>query len=169
MYSARNDTSVGFPHSEILGSKPVFRLSGAYRRLPRPSSPSAAKASTRCACSLDHITERSISLRRSLILNFRQHTNFLSVVSNYRTDTSHFYESDVPNAFYCGDSLNSKLLKSYMAGNTQPTLIFVAIARGIYNPTKISLSNRNGGAEEDRTPDLLRARQSLSQLSYGPN
>ena len=27
----------------------------------------------------------------------------------------------------------------------------------------------SGGAEEDRTPDLLRARQSLSQLSYGPN
>ena len=26
----------------------------------------------------------------------------------------------------------------------------------------------NGGAREDRTPDLLRARQALSQLSYGP-
>ena len=25
-----------------------------------------------------------------------------------------------------------------------------------------------GGAEEDRTPDPLRARQVLSQLSYGP-
>ena len=33
-------------------------------------------------------------------------------------------------------------------------------------PTKINTSN--GGAEEDRTPDLLRARQALSQLSYGP-
>ena len=27
---------------------------------------------------------------------------------------------------------------------------------------------RGGGAREDRTPDLLRARQALSQLSYGP-
>ena len=27
---------------------------------------------------------------------------------------------------------------------------------------------RVGGAREDRTPDLLRARQALSQLSYGP-
>ena len=27
---------------------------------------------------------------------------------------------------------------------------------------------RIGGAKEDRTPDLLRARQALSQLSYGP-
>ena len=26
-----------------------------------------------------------------------------------------------------------------------------------------------GGAGEDRTPDLLRARQALSQLSYGPD
>ena len=30
------------------------------------------------------------------------------------------------------------------------------------------LRKLNGGAEEDRTPDLLRARQALSQLSYGP-
>lgn len=27
----------------------------------------------------------------------------------------------------------------------------------------------DGGAKEDRTPDLLRAKQALSQLSYGPN
>ena len=42
-------------------------------------------------------------------------------------------------------------------------------------PVSVSLGTRNagsgrkpGGAEEDRTPDLLRARQALSQLSYGP-
>ncbi len=28
--------------------------------------------------------------------------------------------------------------------------------------------NAFGGAKEDRTPDLLLARQALSQLSYGP-
>jgi hypothetical protein len=48
--------SSGFPHSEISGSKPVYRLPEAYRRLPRPSSPPTAKASTVCAYSLDHIT-----------------------------------------------------------------------------------------------------------------
>ena len=37
--------------------KVCCRLPEAYRRLPRPSSPSAAKASTECACSLDHITQ----------------------------------------------------------------------------------------------------------------
>ena len=28
--------------------------------------------------------------------------------------------------------------------------------------------DHDGGAEEGRTPDLLRAKQALSQLSYGP-
>ena len=39
----------GFPHSEIPGSKLVCQLTGAYRRLLRPSSPVTAKASTVCA------------------------------------------------------------------------------------------------------------------------
>ena len=51
----------GFPHSEIPGSKLVCQLSGAYRRLPRPSSPSVAKASAVCAYSLDHITSSSLT------------------------------------------------------------------------------------------------------------
>src|SRR3989304_8366024 len=50
----------GFPHSEIPGSKPVCRLPEAYRRLPRLSSPVAAKASTMCAYSLDHITPKRL-------------------------------------------------------------------------------------------------------------
>jgi hypothetical protein len=47
---------VGFPHSDIPGSKLVCQLPGAYRRLRRPSSPVIAKASTTCTCSLDPIT-----------------------------------------------------------------------------------------------------------------
>src|SRR3954468_13054443 len=50
----------GFPHSEIAGSKLVCQLADTYRRLPRPSSPSTAKASARYAYSLDHITPRSL-------------------------------------------------------------------------------------------------------------
>ena len=52
----------GFPHSDITGSKLVCQLPDAYRRLPRLSSPSTAKASTMCAYSLDHITSRSLRL-----------------------------------------------------------------------------------------------------------
>ena len=33
----------------------------------------------------------------------------------------------------------------------------------------IILKIDNGGAKRDRTADLLRARQALSQLSYSPN
>ena len=40
---------IGFSHSEILGSKFVYQLPEAYRRLPRPSSPYAAKASALCS------------------------------------------------------------------------------------------------------------------------
>ena len=53
--------SSGFPHSEISGSKSVCRLPEAYRRLQRPSSPSAAKASTRCTFMLDHIIQNTLT------------------------------------------------------------------------------------------------------------
>src|SRR6202022_1442678 len=58
--------SGGFPHSEIFGSKHICRLPEAYRRLPRPSSPSVAKASTMCAYSLDHITPSDLELHHSI-------------------------------------------------------------------------------------------------------
>jgi hypothetical protein len=56
----------GFPHSEIAGSKLVCQLADTYRRLPRPSSPSTAKASAICAYSLDHITPRSLGYTLSV-------------------------------------------------------------------------------------------------------
>jgi hypothetical protein len=48
MNSAEGTLAGGFPHSEICGSKLVCQLPAAYRRLPRPSSPVIAKASTTC-------------------------------------------------------------------------------------------------------------------------
>ena len=57
-FRCRYCRSSGFPHSDISGSKPVCRLPEAFRRLLRPSSPLAAKASTVCAYSLDHITPK---------------------------------------------------------------------------------------------------------------
>ena len=38
--------SCGFPHSDISGYNACVRLPGAFRSLPRPSSPDSAKAST---------------------------------------------------------------------------------------------------------------------------
>jgi hypothetical protein len=40
---------IGFPHSDIPGSNACLRLPEAFRSLPRPSSPSSAKASTACS------------------------------------------------------------------------------------------------------------------------
>ncbi len=42
----------GSPHSDTPGSMDVELLPGTFRSLPRLSSPSSAKASTRCSCQL---------------------------------------------------------------------------------------------------------------------
>ena len=66
VFSHEYRRSGGFPHSEIFGSKHICRLPEAYRRLPRPSSPSVAKASTMCAYSLDHITPSDLESYHSI-------------------------------------------------------------------------------------------------------
>ena len=55
MYSESDTLAGGFPHSDISGSMLICQLPGAFRRLPRPSSPVIAKASTTCTYSLDPI------------------------------------------------------------------------------------------------------------------
>src|SRR5436309_15944579 len=74
----------GFPHSDIYGSKLVCQLPEAFRRLPRPSSPVIAKASTTCTYSLDPIT-LSAPLQQSA---------FSSQLSE--TTTDHLHSSPEP-------------------------------------------------------------------------
>src|SRR5690606_7372233 len=50
-----------FGHCRI---KACCQLPDTFRRLPRPSSPLTAKASTVCACSLDHITPSRLGKTR---------------------------------------------------------------------------------------------------------
>ena len=57
----------GFPHSDICGSMLVCQLPAAFRRLPRPSSPVIAKASTTCTYSLDPIALYTTSATGSLM------------------------------------------------------------------------------------------------------
>ena len=47
-------TGVGFPHSDIYGSKPGRRLPVAFRSHPRPSSAPDAQTSTLCPTTLHH-------------------------------------------------------------------------------------------------------------------
>ena len=75
----------GFPHSDMPGSKLVCQLPEPFRRLPRPSSPLTAKASTVCAWLLDYITPsslHSLSLRHTtafcikpVMMNLRSQPN----------------------------------------------------------------------------------------------
>ena len=87
MYSVCDNLTVGFPHSEISGSKLICQLPEAYRRLSRPSSPIIAKASTTCSYSLDPITltpqkkpkqfkECLIGLSPIALCRIQIHTNF---------------------------------------------------------------------------------------------
>ena len=62
IYSSCNTLSGGFPHSDISGSQLICQLPEAFRRLPRPSSPIIAKASTTCSYLLDPITLISNSI-----------------------------------------------------------------------------------------------------------
>ena len=55
IYSGVITLAGGFSHSDISGSMLVCQLPEAFRRLPRPSSPVIAKASTTCTYSLDPI------------------------------------------------------------------------------------------------------------------
>ena len=67
IYSGAVTLAGGFPHSDIPGSKLACQLPETLRRLPRPSSPVIAKASTTCTCSLDPITlnPRKVSSKQS--------------------------------------------------------------------------------------------------------
>ena len=52
-------------------------------------------------------------------------------------------------------------------------MIYLEIVKGpkkaIYGQPPLPRTIKNGGAKEDRTPDLVNAIHALYQLSYGPN
>ena len=149
VFRCRYRQSGGFPHSDIPGSKPVCRLPEAFRRLPRPSSPVVAKASTVCAYSLDHITPNT--LRPSI-----------KCANATRSDC--FQRS---TRLRSAPTLRFPIVKEHRTKNyssTQPhraRLPSTVISR---KPT----SEPAGGARRDRTADPLLAKQVLSRLSYGP-
>ncbi len=85
VFSQRYLLRGGFPHSEIFGSKHICRLPEAYRRLPRPSSPSTAKASTMCAYSLDHITPSDLESYQTQSTGSRMRQRYSDVITEYRS------------------------------------------------------------------------------------
>ena len=168
----------GFPHSEIVGSKLVCQLADAYRRLPRPSSPSTAKASTICALSLDHITPRRLSgcpyvqrVARGYCMSqatFRllASTTHLGSVRVKTLVTSRIFKEHQPGLIACWfQKVCAQLSRVVGLGGLEPPASPLSGVRSnhlSYRPGK------SGGADRDRTDDPLLAKQVLSQLSYSP-
>ena len=91
--------SGGFSHSEISGSMLVCQLPAAFRRLPRPSSPVIAKASTSCTFSLDPITVRPRQTNEQpQVLALRLHASPSPFVRSRTRRYSHLTQSIGPHA-----------------------------------------------------------------------
>jgi hypothetical protein len=150
----------GFPHSDICGSMLVCQLPAAFRRLPRPSSPVIAKASTTCTFSLDPITVRPP----------------LRGTHRYRLITTALVlPPPCPNSNKTGrynqnpampPKLQVTWLYFFHIVKEQTALVFKKP-----EPSKLLIRlvlAFPGGGERDRTDDPLLAKQVLSQLSYTP-
>ena len=151
----------GFPHSDISGSKSVCRLPEAFRRLPRLSSPLTAKASTVCASSLDHITPSN------LVILWRRHSPKIRIsqlreLTNFTLAWSVTSESNVQSIFLSHTQIFKERSNQRLEINIHHHHNGMLISKLSTNRSS------SGGAKRDRTVDLLRARQALSQLSYGP-
>ncbi len=94
----------GFPHSDISGSMLICQLPRAFRRLPRPSSPIIAKASTRCTYSLDPITSNTYQhfrthtrfrLSKSVFATFRHNNSFRNCHSGTRYNLPKFFTTNL--------------------------------------------------------------------------
>ena len=57
---------------------------------------------------------------------------------------------------------------SYRSKDQKSALNRTNLKRSFLNSLTLTATRESGGAKRDRTADLLRARQALSQLSYGP-
>ena len=188
----------GFPHSEIRGSAPICRLPAAYRRLSRPSSPVIAKASTACTYSLDPITlppvARPSSHRASLIsacarlppFSIRQAHDAIHnpVCAGARQPngattppTHHLHNSRIfkDQPIWCfmkkpeGKPVPHSPLFCLLFFFRPPPCRAPAPAVRQHLPCASTCrAPAPGGANRDRTGDLLLAKQALSQLSYGP-
>ncbi len=180
----------GFPHSEILGSKPVCGLPGAYRTLQRPSSPVIAKASTTCTYSLDPITAKpsNVTARELPVTGPSQRlspsslrigtctTNMVEIIiqthdASISCEIEHWTSSEFLKN-------NSRLgSNNFRATFEQPPAETARRKRRVRRLLLVSPRQRRarprvvlecGGGERNRTDDPLLAKQVLSQLSYTP-
>ena len=120
-----------FGHCRI---KACCQLPDTFRRLPRPSSPLTAKASTVCAYSLDHITSSRLEAGASLPC---YNDTCFKMAARSSPDSSQTL-------------LRHKLSKNRKPTSTSASLIF-----------SYALSFRVGGSGRTRTTDLALIRGAL--------
>ena len=165
MNSGRGTVAIrngGFPHSDTSGSTSGWQLPGAFRSLPRPSSPLSAKASTRCP-SLALDPGASARKRRNAAAHRgktptpkRPHMKTL-----LRTHPARLRRARPPRSH--------DKLSLHPSINPRPTAPGLGRAPRAASLSLLRTGCERGGGERDRTDDLLLAKQALSQLSYTPS
>ena len=176
----------GFPHSDICGSKLVCQLPAAFRRLPRPSSPVIAKASTTCTYSLDPIALHTAqhfkqlhplqALTRLPYLKLLQHVDTNTRIPIHTTRSAPTHQQQTMQSLNpMIQSTTPHIQRQYIRSTSSILLKNSQYPRALAtrdddNTSLTLLANTfNGGANRDRTGDLLLAKQALSQLSYSPS
>ena len=175
---------VGFPHSEIPGSKLIRsspRLIAAYYVLHRLHTPR-------------HPLDALKTLDRSHYQCPQYHQPHLALVFQLRSPSSGrcipthhcigFDRSDQKKPFFTHKHCSSPRVsgqtdstvslhdvqrsgRGRFAASTQPNLLLSSTRFSKWDPS-VQSKQKLGGARRDRTDDILLAKQALSQLSYGP-
>ena len=132
----------------------------AFRSVPRPSSPLATKASTKCPY---------VTCLLSLAMPIAGHL-LLRTTRSHRDNP----KSDAISrrAFWPKPKHQEDLcfgLRNIPSSRCKSHKLPPTAAQKVVSSIKDAANYEFGGARRDRTDDLLRAKQALSQLSYGPN
>ncbi len=167
MYSVRDHPKVGFPHSEIFGSKPVRgspKLIAAYHVLHRLLAPRHPPNALLALDQLLHLSKSQWSRGPSrLSVPCRGHPPSTELHSHPRGRTT---RQHAPRAARRRPRRQDLCFLSTMSQNNAQGGSRHASNLGFLYGNRIHQSD--GGGERDRTDDLLLAKQALSQLSYTP-
>jgi hypothetical protein len=165
MDSVRDHPKVGFPHSEIFGSKPVRgspKLIAAYHVLLRLLAPRHPPNALLALDQLLHLSKNLRSRDLQFSVPCRGHPPSTELLSHPRGRTTrqrfHAARRRPRRQDLCFlSTMSQNLAQSGPRQRPEP--------RNLYGNC---FPPEPGGGERDRTDDLLLAKQALSQLSYTP-
>jgi hypothetical protein len=177
-----------FGDPRIKGCSP---LPAAFRSVPRPSSPLSAKASTKCPSTLDpklataHRDQSPHPRSQNLDLTLSTSSCYPPGQSTIRSHKPSIHPkvnaqhkaTDANGQSHSYPQCQTSKVRSRKTEVPQTSNQSQSFSHGIRSrKTEVSrsfadcqlLQSAPGGADRDRTGDLLLAKQALSQLSYGP-